>query len=167
MKRCTKCGELKPLSDFGKHKLGINGINYWCKECVRKHTKAYRDSPAGIYTNLKGVKKHRKGIEFEMSRQEFVEWYKDQEKTCAYCDIPEDKLEIIHNLVNSRSTRLTIDCVDINKGYRTDNIVLACELCNIIKTNFFNFHEMRDIAQKYIKPKWQAFLLTEKANENE
>jgi len=33
MKRCTKCGELKLLSDFHKRKSYKDGIMSWCKKC--------------------------------------------------------------------------------------------------------------------------------------
>ena len=37
MKRCTKCGEVKPLSEFGKDKSGRDGISSWCKKCNCEH----------------------------------------------------------------------------------------------------------------------------------
>lgn len=33
MKKCTKCGVEKPLSEFHKHKSGKNGIRAQCKNC--------------------------------------------------------------------------------------------------------------------------------------
>lgn len=43
MKKCSKCGELKPLSEFQKDKSRKDGYCYRCKECVNsdKHKKAY------------------------------------------------------------------------------------------------------------------------------
>ena len=37
VKRCTKCGIEKPLSEFPKNKNRPDGRNYWCKECARNH----------------------------------------------------------------------------------------------------------------------------------
>lgn len=34
MKRCTKCGQDKPLTDFHKNKRSKDGLQYWCKPCV-------------------------------------------------------------------------------------------------------------------------------------
>ena len=35
MKTCTKCGDTKDVSLFGKDKYKKSGISPWCKECVR------------------------------------------------------------------------------------------------------------------------------------
>ena len=43
MKKCTKCGEVLPLHMFGKNKRTKDKLRIWCKECVRKNNKAYRD----------------------------------------------------------------------------------------------------------------------------
>lgn len=37
-KLCNKCGEIKPISDFGKNKSKKDGLQAYCKEC----TKIYR-----------------------------------------------------------------------------------------------------------------------------
>jgi len=36
MKVCSKCGNGKPLSEFGKASRMKDGLRTWCKECVRK-----------------------------------------------------------------------------------------------------------------------------------
>ena len=36
LKRCTKCGEVKPLSEFCKDKIRKDGHTVWCKECKKK-----------------------------------------------------------------------------------------------------------------------------------
>ena len=35
MKKCPKCGEVKPLSDFAKDKYRSDGHQVWCKVCNR------------------------------------------------------------------------------------------------------------------------------------
>lgn len=62
MKRCFKCGEVKPLSDFYKHKAMKDGHVNKCKSCnkldVSKNRKEkleyYRD-----YDRNRGMKPHR------------------------------------------------------------------------------------------------------------
>tara|TARA_R110000787_G_scaffold45145_2_gene110125 strand:+ start:141 stop:704 length:564 start_codon:yes stop_codon:yes gene_type:complete len=41
MKTCTKCGESKPLEDFYKAKLGKDGVEASCKDCVSVCKAAY------------------------------------------------------------------------------------------------------------------------------
>ncbi len=36
LKRCSKCGEVKPLDDFGSNKQAPDGRNWGCKTCTAK-----------------------------------------------------------------------------------------------------------------------------------
>jgi len=42
MKRCTKCGGMKPDSAFGRDSKAPGCLSYWCLECNRKSVSAYR-----------------------------------------------------------------------------------------------------------------------------
>ena len=35
LKRCTKCGEAKPGTAFGKHARNSDGLQYWCNACKK------------------------------------------------------------------------------------------------------------------------------------
>lgn len=147
-----------PITEFGRHKLGIDGLNYWCKDCNREHSAEWRKTPSGIYTSIKGRQKFDNKTKyfrpFEISREQFIEWYNFQLKQCSYCDIPENLLNKVGDVYNDQILRLTIDCKDNVEGYKLDNIVLACKRCNSIKSDVLSFSEMREFAQKYLKPKW-------------
>ena len=39
IKRCFKCGEIKPISEFSKDKKCKDGLNSWCKECYSEYSK--------------------------------------------------------------------------------------------------------------------------------
>jgi hypothetical protein len=54
MKVCTKCKVEKELIEFGKHKLGKNGIHPSCKECVRIYNKNFK------LNNLEYIKEYDK-----------------------------------------------------------------------------------------------------------
>lgn len=53
-KRCTKCGEAKPLADFHKQKLGRYGVASTSKSCVRSRSKQYYEQ------NTKAISDRRK-----------------------------------------------------------------------------------------------------------
>lgn len=166
MKTCTKCGEPKTLSEFGKHSLSKNGINPWCKECVNASSRKWSKTPSGIYSNIKGrqlyLNRHEdsRSKPFDLGKDEFLEWYVKQDKVCSYCGLPEEHLELIANKYGSRWKRLTIDCKDNDVGYVTGNLVLACDKCNITKNNMLTYDEMMYVGQNFIKPKWQVLVQT-------
>jgi len=91
---------------------------------------------------------------FEITRDEFIEWYNAQEKVCVYCDILEKDLELWIDNYNPHAQRLAIDCKDNDIGYTINNITLSCYICNFIKGNMFSYKEMLEIGQKHVKPKW-------------
>ena len=41
MKQCTKCKEVKPLTDFYKSKSNKDGYQYCCKDCQEQYDRAY------------------------------------------------------------------------------------------------------------------------------
>lgn len=153
-KRCTKCGTIKTLSDFGNHGLSKDGYAYRCKQCANAHSKAYRQTPMGIYTRLKGRNTFYKNKPFNLGKEEFLKWYDQQTKVCHYCDILAEDLHKLSDPFNDFSHRLTIDCKDNAIGYELSNIVLACRRCNSIKSDILTYEEMLYVGRNFIKPKW-------------
>ena len=41
-KRCSKCGEIKPFSEFNKQKDHKYGLSAHCKKCISEYYKKYR-----------------------------------------------------------------------------------------------------------------------------
>jgi len=154
-KECTKCGVVKPLSLFSKHRLSKDGYAYQCKECGNKRAKAWRSTPAGIYTQIKGQAFWHGIKPFLLEKDVFISWYGSQEKKCVYCDLSEKDLWVWRDYFKSNSNRLTIDCKHNLLGYQLENIVLACERCNLMKGNLLSFSQMKEIGQRYVKPIWE------------
>lgn len=126
-------------------------------EKAKKYKAKYSEEhPEAIrYSQLKWKMKIRN--DEVLSREAFFQWYKNEPKKCFYCGIPED-LVWINNLGRGERLRrkgLTIDRRNGNQGYVQGNIVLACFLCNTLKSNYFTAEEFNEIAQTYIKPRWQ------------
>jgi len=46
-KRCNKCGEIKPLSEF--HRKGKNGYRYQCKTCNKMYARGYFQQHVGEF----------------------------------------------------------------------------------------------------------------------
>lgn len=91
---------------------------------------------------------------FDIGKDVFLSWYKNQPKKCAYCDLPEELIRKINDTQLNRSHRLTVDCKDNKLGYIKDNLVLSCLRCNFMKNDFLDYEAMRDIGQRHVKPIW-------------
>lgn len=170
MKTCTLCGETKPFDEFVKHKQMKDGLSYWCKECTNKRAKVYRETPSGVYTNIKSRQAFYKRHEHwrykpvKISREDFIAWYESQQKVCHYCGIHETELSQVNDTQNTKAKRLTVDCIDNDMGYSLDNIVLACGRCNFIKNDFFTHEQMLWIGQNFVRSRWYE-MLEQKVNE--
>jgi len=44
-KICTKCNEEKFLTEFNKNKNNQDGLQFWCRECVKHQCKVYISNP--------------------------------------------------------------------------------------------------------------------------
>ena len=167
VKTCTYCGGKKPLTEFNKHRITLDGLDHQCRTCANARTATFRASPSGIYTSLKGrqtyARKHEgkkdRGYHLTIkpvtiSREAFVKWYNAQTKECAYCDIPEERLGEIRDKYNNKNLRLSVDCKVNHIGYALGNLVLACSRCNSIKSDFFTHEDVIFIGQNFVKFKW-------------
>jgi len=158
MKTCTLCGRRLALSEFSKHNQTKDGLSLWCKECSNARSKIFRSTPSGIYTQIRGRNKFYQHKPFEVTRKEFTVWYTNTPKTCVYCDLKEEDLPNIDDSYNNKSLRMSVDAIDNSLGYFIGNIALCCHRCNSLKSDILTFDEMREFAQKYIKPKWEKQL---------
>lgn len=158
MKRCTKCGETKPLSKFYSHKNTKDGRSVWCKECHKTKYREYAKTASGVYTNIKSRLNYYGTKPLNISREDFIDWYDSISKRCEYCGIYEMELEKLGDSYNDKAHRLTVDCINNDAGYTKGNLVLACLRCNSIKSDFFTYDEMKILATQFILPKWEEIL---------
>lgn len=59
-KRCPRCKETLPLSEFYKSRSRKDGFQGWCKSCKNACDKAYRQTLGGKAANHKSVAKYQK-----------------------------------------------------------------------------------------------------------
>lgn len=131
----------------------------WSKnnpEKCREKSRKFSRTPKGFYRYLAENCKKR-NISLEVDRPDFIEWYMRQDKKCFYCEIPESLIEILPRIGYRKHTRLSIDRKDNAQGYKLSNIVLACSVCNTIKSNILSAEEMKLIGKIILREKWQKF----------
>ena len=156
--RCSVCGKKKLLINFHKHRHTKTGYAYRCKPCVSKLGKKYRSTLVGVFSQIRARNKHYDDHPFNISQEDFVEWYGSQDRICVYCGLLEDDLKHIDDNYNKKSLRLSVDCVNNEGGYKKGNLVLACHRCNAMKSDLLTFDEMRFFGETYVQPKWEKQL---------
>jgi hypothetical protein len=124
-----------------------------CKERATKWNKSH--FWRHVYSALK-CKSHRDNFPLEklIPKEEFFKWLKLNHQKCTYCDLEDLSLSSIQQYRTKK--RFQIDRKNNNIGYEKDNICWACPTCNFLKSSVFTYQEWKEIAQKYIKPKWMA-----------
>lgn len=96
--------------------------------------------------------------------QAFINWYKEAEKKCYYCDLTEEQMAALWEkdpelTKRFRGEKLEIDRKKPNVEYAIDpeNLVLCCYWCNNAKTDTFTEEEFKEVGQVF-KSIWQKRL---------
>lgn len=138
MKKCSKCSENKPLTDFNKDRCAKDGYSIYCKHCRKhiRHTSYVKNKDSIISSQLE---KRRKS-------QDWVRQFKDRCKHCgethpATLDFHhiEGKEHGISNLVNR--TNLTDEIKAL--------IIIEIQKCIVLCSNChrkLHWNENRNVA---------------------
>ena len=68
-KKCTKCGEVKPLTLFAKDKRNKNGLHSWCKKCFNEGITKRRNTEIGYLKMRYSGAKSRESLEDRWRRK--------------------------------------------------------------------------------------------------
>lgn len=134
---CSKCHKVYELNNdnFFRHSQRKDGFHSWCKPCCkagnqRSLEKKYSTFEGRITTFLRTCKNSSKkrGHEFNLTRQDFIDMWEAQEGLCAYSGI---KL----NLAPNTTTSVSVERIDNTIGYTPENTVLVAKAINSMKSN--------------------------------
>lgn len=135
-----------------------------CGQPYEPHTAKCVDCTVCIrFTALKrNASRERKYCEqagMELSFEEWVEWFRVQDRRCTYCGVAESDIPRL-GLVTSIGRPLQRLGVDrLNAGpYRLDNIALCCFKCNGVKSSNITAAEMMEHLGPAIAALWQERL---------
>jgi len=152
-KTCTSCKEEKDLKRFvnGRWRLksGITKFYYsdTCRSCLGYDGK-YNLRPSYIYSVILTNSRIRKNrCTVLMSREDFIDWYEDQEGVCHYCKRTLEEILNDSDPYNGRMKRFEIDRKDNGTGYEVGNLALCCRRCNSVKSDYFSEFEMLKIGE--------------------
>lgn len=120
-KKCNRCDEIKPLTDFSVSRSNKEGYNTLCKACVVLRNKEYWRTPPGrlsqIYTAQNTVSKQRKHLLPAYTRLQLSEWAIEQGYNSLW--LAWHKSGYDKNLVPS------VDRLNPNEPYTLSNIRLV------------------------------------------
>ena len=119
-KKCSKCGQRRPVEKFYRDKRSKDGYESQCKLCRSIAQKSRRSGSKSRFSRYKSRAK-RDGIIFKLSYEEFK---KITDQSCFYCGTYSE---------NSVKDFCGIDRVNSSKGYIKGNIVPCCNVCNMMK----------------------------------
>ena len=165
MRTCVRCELEKPATPeyFSRERARMDGLNSWCKECRREHNQIYKKENREYHLeymrnhykenkesyaeysrryHLKNPEVNRIGAQRRRDRMEQLphtltdeEWNDTLEffnHSCAYCGVSDDSVGKEH-----------IIPVVKGGGYTQDNIIPACQSCNLSK-------HVRDMEEWYV-----------------
>jgi hypothetical protein len=138
MKKCSKCQQVKPVSEFHLRVASKGYYQSQCKICSREADRAYDRSPRGMAigawyslvrraNNRDGNHPTYAGIGVKMSKEQFLEWaiprYEawDREGTPTVDRMDDTKdyeisnLQLISKAANSSKTRSTLKIMGLGK----------------------------------------------------
>lgn len=124
------------------------------------------------YSDIPMIKnKFTKSRKDDNTAIEFYDWYKNQNQSCGYCGITQIEL---HRLFTNNSETilplnknwsknikgtLQIERLDSkDNSYKTDNLILACPLCNNAKSNLIDEASWREIFAEPMKKYYDKLL---------
>lgn len=130
MKKCSKCSKIKPLDEFYKNKTTQDGLNCWCKSCVKVYQQEHREQAIKYHQKYrqehreqiaKYDKKYRQKHHKEILKQQkkFCMLHQDERKKCQqnYYRTIKGHLRYIFNGAKQRCNNL--ECKDYkNYGER-------------------------------------------------
>lgn len=142
--RKTHQDKIRKYRDEHKEQLSQKSKNYNIKN--KDKIRTFNLTPKGIYNRLKVTSKSR-NIYINITEEDFINWYNNQEKKCYYCCRTLEELKQDIREENKHKDKMSIDRKDNNEGYVLNNMVLACTRCNLVKGNYFTEREMLKIGE--------------------
>jgi hypothetical protein len=77
---CTRCNEVKPVSEFYPHSTTARGYQYWCKDCYQE----VRKERAKVPQDPQVTRKHKLG-QYGITPADYGAMYEQQDGRCAIC----------------------------------------------------------------------------------
>jgi Autographiviridae endonuclease VII len=128
-KRCSRCKEYKPTSEYHVSKKASSGLHTYCKECVVEYSRErYLKDPN---KSRESVLKRMYGITLE----DYNRMYENQKGNCAICKIHYEVLSVDHNHKTSKVRKLLCDLCNKGLGAFADSLERLEQAVEYLKKN--------------------------------
>lgn len=129
-KTCWRCRKDLPAHRFHRARSSSDGLQGICRSC-RQVIDRYRAEKVDVRYKATALQSRKRGLEFSLSLEDFTRLLSDAR--CHYCggSLPD---------VGSG-----LDRIDNSTGYRIDNVVTCCTVCNLTRGDRFTFKEMEKL----------------------
>ena len=133
MKKCTKCKQEKPLSDFSIHRLSKDGLNHKCRACNSVDSAFQREkSPRSALRGALHKRLAGRPTEDPVTIQELMDIWKAQHNKCALSGYVMTWGGCLQKGKNGQAAwnSISIDRIDPSRGYEKNNVRLVCHGIN-------------------------------------
>jgi hypothetical protein len=133
-KYCVRCEKEKPLSSFySGNKTNKGGRSSYCKPCAahwaKKNSASSPKNRMKIALNTARGSAGRKNIPCSVTLDDLMEMWDSQRGKCFYSGTP-------MSFAGDRIPEsVSVDRIDSSKGYTLGNVVLCCNIVNLMKRN--------------------------------
>lgn len=122
MKTCSACKQSKPVEDFSVRSSTMDGRQYYCKECGKKHYKSWKDRSPETKNRYNDWKQKRK-VE---NRQRLLAVLK--ESPCVDCGYEDVRVLQFDHV---RGTKVAGVAELLNRGAKWETILTEIEKCEV------------------------------------
>ncbi|MBA7662760.1 hypothetical protein ES703_70793 [subsurface metagenome] len=148
-KRCSRCGETKPLDDFYRDSRSKDQHDAWCKDCFNKYRQVWRET----HRDREALKAHERYLKnkdqnirnssarYQQRKISLVAHYSSNTNGCACCGESDIRfLSIDHINGNGNQHRKKIGCTSGENFYRwliregmPEGYQVLCYNCNMAR----------------------------------
>lgn len=100
---CTKCNDIKPVTEFYPHVSVARGYQYWCKPCMHQMRTERAKIPVDPYTR----RRYALWTLYRITPDDYEEMYRRQQGRCGICGVPKERWEPVS--VKDRPRFLMVD----------------------------------------------------------
>jgi len=150
-KKCNKCQQVKPLSDFRNSKRSPDGKQYRCRSCQNKDKKTpkakarHKKNLAAFYARNPGYglrrSQRRRGVK-DVDTFDWDRYKEDKGNVCECCgESDPDKLRRDHNHDTGLTRALLCDFCNRGAGFVADDPARLRKLADIMERDRVNGYD--------------------------